>query len=189
MFMTLMAGFTALLARYSGQDDIVLGVPIANRNHLASEDLIGDLVNTLPLRTDLSGDPTFREHLRRVRDTLLDAYAHQDMPFDKLVLELQPRRYTSHSPLVRVLMNLLNVPMPRQRLTDLAWEPFQFDRGAAQFDLTLTVDWDREGWVCLEYSSDLFDRPTAARIVDHFEVILRGAVADPGPPPVGDPGC
>ena len=180
VFMTLMAAFTAVLARYSGQDDFILGVPIANRNHVASEDLIGDLVNTLPIRTDVSGDPTFRTHLRQVRNTLLDAYAHQDMPFDRLVLELQPTRYTSHSPLVRVLMNLLNVPMPRQRLTDLdAWEPFLFDRGAAQFDLTLTVDWDRGGWVNLEYSSDLFDRAAAVRMVDHFEVILRAAMADP----------
>ena len=113
--MTLMAAFNALLARYSGQDDILLGVPIANRNHLASEDLIGNLVNTLPIRTDLSGDPTFRELLRRVRSTLLDAYAHQDMPFDQLVQELQPERYTSHSPLIQVLVNLLNAPMPRQR--------------------------------------------------------------------------
>ena len=179
MFMVLMAGFTALLARYSAQDDILLGVPIANRNHLASEDLIGNLVNTLPLRTDLSGDPTFRELLRRVRNTLLDAYAHQDMPFDTLVLELQPERYTSHTPLVNVMMNMLNVPMPRQRLTDLALEPFLFDREAAQFDLTLTVDWDREGWVSLEYSADLFERATAVRIVDHFEVLLQTAVADP----------
>ncbi|HYB44046.1 MAG TPA: amino acid adenylation domain-containing protein [Candidatus Methylomirabilis sp.] len=178
-FMTLMAGFTALLARYSGQHDVVVGVPIANRNHLASEDLIGDLVNTLPLRADLSGDPTFREHLRRVRSALLDGYAHQDMPFDRLILELQPRRYTSHSPVIQVLMNLLNVPMPRDRLAELDWEPFLFDRGAAQFDLTLTLDWDREGWLSLEYSSDLFDRSTAARIVDHFEVILRAAAADP----------
>jgi amino acid adenylation domain-containing protein len=180
VFMTLMAAFTALLARYSGQDDIIVGVPIANRNHIASEGLIGDLVNTLPIRTDLSGDPTFRMHLRSVRSTLLGAYAHQDMPFDRLVLEIQPTRYTSHSPLVRVLMNLLNVPMPRQRETDLvAWEPFKFDRGAAQFDLTLTVEWDPEGWVNLEYSSDLFDRATAARIINQFEVILRGALANP----------
>lgn len=179
VFMTLMAGFTALLGRYAGQDDILLGVPIANRNHLASEDLIGNLVNTLPLRTDLSGDPTFRQHLRRVRDTLLDAYAHQDMPFDKLVLELQPKRYASHSPLVQVLVNLLNVPMPHRSPAGLAWEPFPFDPGTAQFDLTLTVDWAHEAWVTLEYSLDLFDQPTAARIVDDLELILRGAVAEP----------
>ncbi len=154
-------------------------MPIANRNHLASEDLIGNLVNTLPIRTDVSGDPTFRELLRSVRSTLLDAYAHQDMPFDRLVLELQPERYASHTPLVNVLVNLLNAPMPRRRLAELAWEPFPFDRGAAQFDLSLTVDWRREGQLYLEYSSDVFERTSARRMLDHFSTLLHAAVADP----------
>ncbi len=179
VFMSLMAAFTALLARYSGRGDVLVGVPIANRNHLASEALIGNLVNTLPIRTDVSGDPTFRELLRSVRSTLLDAYAHQDMPFDRLILELQPERYASHTPLVNVLVNLLNAPMPRRRLAELAWEPFPFDRGAAQFDLSLTVDWRREGQLYLEYSSDVFERTSARRILDHFSTLLHAAVADP----------
>ena len=177
--MILMAVFNAVLARYSGQDDILLGLPIANRTRLASEDLVGSLVNTLPIRTDLSGDPSFRELVRRVRETLLDAYGHQEMPFDKLVQELQPERYTSHSPLIRVLVNFLNAPMPRQRFEDLTWEPFDFDRGAAQFDLTLSIDWDREGWLSLEYSTDLFEQATAARLLAQFEVFAVAAVADP----------
>jgi amino acid adenylation domain-containing protein len=177
--MILMAVFNALLARYSGQDDILLGLPIANRTRLASEDLVGSLVNTLPIRTDLSGDPSFRELVRRVRETLLDAYGHQEMPFDKLVQELQPERYTSHSPLIQVLVNFLNAPMPRQRFEALTWEPFEFDRGAAQFDLTLSIDWDREGWLSLEYSTDLFEQATAARLLAHFEVFVAAAVADP----------
>ncbi len=179
VFMTLMAGINALLARYSGQDDILLGVPIANRSLLASEGLVGALVNTLPLRTDLSGDPSFRELVRRVRETLLDAYAHQEMPFDKLVQELQPERYTSHTPLIQVLVNLLNAPMPAQHFEALTWEPFEFDRGAAQFDLTLSLDWGREGWLIAEYNTDLFDRTTIARVLAHFEVLLRAAAANP----------
>ena len=179
VFMILMAAFNAVLARCSGQDDILLGVPIANRTRLASEDLVGALVNTLPLRTDLSGDPSFRELVRRVRETLLDAYDHQEMPFDKLVQELQPERYTSHSPLIQVLVNFLNAPMPRQHFEALTWEPFDFDRGAAQFDLTLSIDWDREGRLSLEYSTDLFERTTAARLLAHFEILLGAAVANP----------
>jgi amino acid adenylation domain-containing protein len=179
VFMTLMAAFTALLARYSGGDDILVGIPIANRNYLASENLIGDFVNTLPIRTTLADDPTFHELVRRVKGTLLDAYAHQDAPFDKLVQELQPARYASHAPMVQVLMNLLNAPMPPEQWADLRWQPFLFDRGAAQFDLTLTVEWEREGWIILEYSSDLFERATAGRIVEQFEMLLRAAVANP----------
>jgi amino acid adenylation domain-containing protein len=179
VFMTLMAGFNALLARYSGQDDILLGVPIANRNHLTSESIVGALVNTLPLRTDLSGDPTFRQLLRRVREALLDAYAHQEMPFDKLVQELQPERYTSHSPLVQVLVNFLDAPVPRQGFEGLSWEPFDLDRGAAQFDLTLALDWGSQARLRLEYSTDLFERSTAARMLAHLEAFLAAAVADP----------
>ena len=177
--MILMAVFNAVLARHSGQDDILLGLPIANRTRLASEDLVGALVNTLPIRTDLSGDPSFRELVRRVRETLLDAYGHQEMPFDKLVQELQPERYASHSPLIQVLVNFLNAPMPRQRFEALTWEPFEFDRGAAQFDLTLSIDWGREGWLSLEYSTDLFEQATAARLLAHFEGLAVAAMADP----------
>jgi amino acid adenylation domain-containing protein len=179
VFMTLVATANALLARYCGQDNILLGVPIANRNHLALEGLVGSLVNTLPVLTNLSGDPTFRDLLRRVRATLLDAYAHQEMPFDKLVQALHPERYTSHSPLVQVLVNLANAPMPRQCLEHLTWEEFELDCGVAQFDLTLSFDWGPNGSVSLDYSTDLFEQPTIARMIAHFETLLKAAVADP----------
>jgi amino acid adenylation domain-containing protein len=179
VFMTLVATVNALLARYCSRTDILLGVPIANRNHFALERLVGNLVNTLPILTNLSGDPTFRDLLRRVRATLLEAYGHQEIPFDKLVQALQPERYTSHSPLVQVLVNLRNAPMPGPYLEHLTWEPFEFDFGIAQFDLTLSFDWGPNGCVSLDYSTDLFEQATMARMIAHFETLLKAAVADP----------
>jgi amino acid adenylation domain-containing protein len=143
------------------------------------ERLVGNLVNTLPILTNLSGDPTFRDLLRRVRATLLEAYGHQEIPFDKLVQALQPERYTSHSPLVQVLVNLRNAPMPGPYLEHLTWEPFEFDFGIAQFDLTLSFDWGPNGCVSLDYSTDLFEQATMARMIAHFETLLKAAVADP----------
>ena len=179
MFMTLVATVNALLSRYCGRDDILLGVPIANRNHFALEGLIGNLVNTLPVLTNLSGEPTFRELLRRVRATLLDAYDHQEMPFDTLVQKLHPERYTSHSPLIQVLVNLPNAPMPRECLEHLTWEEFELDCGVAQFDLTFSFGWGPNGCVSLDYSTDLFEQATATRMIAHFETLLKAAVADP----------
>ena len=136
LFMTLLAAFKVLLYRYTGQEDIVVGSPIANRNQTDIEDLIGFFVNTLVLRTDLSSDPTFQQLLNRVREVALDAYAHQDLPFEKLVEELQPERNLSHNPLFQVLFILQNAPMPSIELPDLTISPVKIDSKTAKFDLT-----------------------------------------------------
>jgi amino acid adenylation domain-containing protein len=179
-FMALLAAFMTLLYRYSGQEDIAVGVPIANRNWLASEDLIGCLVNTLVMRADLTAGPTFRVLLRRVRDVALEAYAHQDMPFAQLVAELQPERDLSRSPLVQVMFNLLNVPRLTPELTHLHLEPVELDRGAAQFDLTMTIlDLPLIRRVAIEYNTDLFEPATIRRMLGHFITLLEGLLADP----------
>ena len=134
--MTLLAAFQTLLCRYSGQDDIVVGTPIANRTQAEVEGLIGFFVNTLVLRTDLSGDPSFVELLGRVREVCLGGYAHQDLPFEKLVEELQPQRSLSHSPLFQVLFSLANAPGAGLELEGLGIE--RMGRGvSAKFDLSL----------------------------------------------------
>lgn len=178
-FMTLMACFKILLSRYSGVEDIAIGSPIANRTRTATEGLVGTLVNTLVMRTDLSGDPTFLEVLQRVKQTALEAYDHQDMPFEKLVDELQVRRDSSHSPLIQVFFNVPNAPMGDMTFEGLAVEPFDFDRGAAQFDLSLTVETEIYSRLYLEYSTELFSSSTAERLVGHYMSLLEQIVADP----------
>jgi amino acid adenylation domain-containing protein len=179
LFMTLFAAFAALLYRYSGQDDIAIGVPIANRHHLASEHIIGSLVNTLVLRADLSGEPSFRALLKRAREVALEAYAHQDLPFAKLVAELQPDRDLSYSPLVQVMFNVINVPMPAPTLGGLQLEFPVIDRGAAQFDLTLTViDLPVMQRAAIEYNTDLFERATIERMLGHFTTLLAALAGD-----------
>ncbi|MGH7831901.1 MAG: condensation domain-containing protein, partial [Candidatus Binatia bacterium] len=140
LFMVFLTAFKALLLRYSGRHDVAVGSPIANRNRTEWERVIGTFVNVLVLRTDLSGNPTFREVLRRVREVALDAFAHQEMPFDKLVEELQPTRDTSRSPLVQVLFNFHNPPPGKIDLAGLSWAPFEIDTWASQFDLCVTID-------------------------------------------------
>ena len=184
LFMTLLAAFDALLARYSGQRDILVGTPIANRNRAEIEGLIGFFVNTLVLRTDLSGDPGFSELVRRVREVALGAYAHQDVPFEQLVEVLQPERDMSHSPLFQVMFALQNAPFRAQEISvDLVLEPVEAHSGTAKFDLTLFMVEEGERLAgALEYNTDLFDDETISRMIRHFVRLLELAVAEPEQP-------
>ena len=188
LFMTLLAAFQTLLHRYTGQDDIAVGAPIAGRTQVETEGLIGCFVNTLVLRTDLAGDPTFRELLGRVREVVLGAYAHQDLPFEKLVEELQPERNLSHAPLFQVLFVLQNAPTSALELPGLIVSPLPVDKGTAKFDLTLTLVEGTDGLrATVEYNIDLFDAATITRLLGHFQTMLEGIVADPRAAPLRTP--
>ncbi len=179
-YMLLLAVFKTLLLRHAGQDDIVVGTPVANRNRTELEPLIGFFVNTLVLRTDLSGDPTFRDLLGRVREVTLGAFAHQDVPFEKLVEELQPERDTSRTPLFQVMFSLQNAPPPPPRMGGVEVSPLEDEAAVSLFDLSLDVTERAEGLLCgLEYNTDLFDGSTAGRMLNHFAVLLDAATADP----------
>jgi amino acid adenylation domain-containing protein/non-ribosomal peptide synthase protein (TIGR01720 family) len=180
LFMTLLAGFKALLARYSGQADIAVGTPIAARNRAELEELIGFFANTLVLRTRLDGDPAFRELLQRVRKVTLDAYAHQDLPFERLVDELMPERDPSRNPLFQVMFVLQNAPMTVLEAPDLTFTATSIDAGSAKFDLRLAIaesGQDLSGLI--EYNVDLFEAPTIQRLVGHLRVLMEGALANP----------
>ncbi len=183
LFMTLLAAFNVLLSRYSGQEDVVIGTPIAGRNRAEVERLIGFFVNTLVMRTDLSGDPNFRELLARVRETAMGAYAHQDLPFEKLVEEIKPDRDLSRSPLFQVMLVLQNMPTASQKLGDLDVSPFGSGVPSSQFDLTLNVAERPDGLrVMAVYNTDLFEAATIERMLHHFQVLLDSAVANPNEP-------
>ena len=156
LFMTLLAAFDVLLARYSGQQDIVIGTPIAGRNRAEVEKLIGFFVNTLVMRTDLSGDPSFRELLGRVRETAMGAYAHQDLPFEKLVEELRPDRDLSRNPLFQVMLVLQNLPTGSQKLGDIDATPFGTGVPNSKFDISLIASEVADG---LRVTIDLQHRP------------------------------
>jgi len=180
LFMTLLAVWQILLSRYSGQDDVVIGIPIAGRVRTELEALIGFFVNTLVMRTDLSGNPTFREMLSRVREVALGAYAHQDLPFEKLVQELQPERNLSHSPLFQVMFALQNTPEQEADLARLTVHPQAVTSVVAKSDLSLSIHERPDGLRgTLEYRTDLFEAATIARLARHFQVLLLGVVADP----------
>ena len=186
LFMTLLAAFQILLHRYTGQDDILVGSPIAGRTRTELEGLIGFFVNTLVLRTDLSGNPTFRELLGRVREVALGAYAHQDLPFEKLVEELQPERSLSHSPLFQVMFILQNAPRQTLALPGLTLRRLEVDSGTAKFDLTLSMTESADGLRAVwEYNTDLFEAATHRRLQGHFQTLLEGIVTDPRAAPVG----
>ncbi|HEX6289883.1 MAG TPA: amino acid adenylation domain-containing protein, partial [Herpetosiphonaceae bacterium] len=183
LFMALLAAFQTLLHRYSGQREIVVGTPIANRTHGETQGLIGFFANTLVLRTDLAGDPSFAEALRWVRNVALEAYAHQDVPFEMLVEALQPERDMTRQPFFQVLFVLQNLPMPALHLPNMTITPVDVDNGTAKFDLSLTITPTEQGLsALLEYSTDLFDAATIRRMLGHFEVLLAGAVAQPEQP-------
>jgi amino acid adenylation domain-containing protein len=180
LFMTLLAAWQTLLRRYSGQEDIVVCTAIANRNHTEIESLIGYFVNTLVLRTDLSGAPTFRELLSRVRDVTLNAYKHQDVPFEKLVEELQPARSLSHHPIAQVVFVLQNAPTHQPKFADFSLTPLGVANTTAKFDLNFNMsEIDRSLSGSLEYSTDLFEATTIRRMLTHFVNLLRSATAQP----------
>jgi len=192
-FMTLLAAFQTLLYRYTHQEDIAVGSPIANRNRSEIEGLIGFFVNSLVLRSNLSGNPTFRELLGRVREVTLGAYSHQDLPFEKLVEELHPQRNLSHHPLFQVVFSVQNAPMSALELPGLVPSFINIDLQKTRFDLELHL------WKCSEdyrslwganwkyseglrgvmvYNTDLFDKATISRILEHFKTLLSSIVAN-----------
>ena len=199
LFMTMLAAFKTLLYHYAQQEDIVVGSPIANRNRSEIEALIGFFVNSLVLRTDLSGNPTFRELLNRVKEVALGAYAHQDLPFEKLVEELHPDHALNQNPLFQVAFALQNAPGNQLELPELTLSPQQLDVGTARFDLEFHL-WERSPnssgsnqspsnklWVdsslgisgMVIYSADLFDEPTITRMIGHFQTLLESIVTNP----------
>ncbi|RKH74771.1 non-ribosomal peptide synthase/polyketide synthase [Corallococcus aberystwythensis] len=179
LFSVLLAAFNVLLQRYSGQEDITVGTPVAGRSRSELEGLIGLFVNTLALRTDLSGDPSFRQLLGRVHDAALGAFAHQDVPFEKLVEVLQPQRSLSHSPLFQVMFALQNTPMSAVSLPGLRMEPLPVDGGTARFDLTLIASEESHGLrLTAEYRTALFDEATVARLLGHLRTLLQGVARD-----------
>ena len=178
LFMTLLAAFQTLLYRYTGQDDILVGSPIAGRNWTEVEPLIGCFLNTIVLRTEMAGDPSVRELLGRVRQVAMEAYDHQDIPFEQLVEEFHPERDMSRNPLFQVMFVLQN--SLKLELPGLSLRPMGLDRGATPFDLILSMEDTEEGlsgW--LEYNTDLFDGATIARTAGHLQTLLEGMVGNP----------
>ena len=183
LFMTLLAAFQTLLYRYTGQRDIAVGCPIAGRTRQELEGLIGFFVNTLVLRVDFSGHPTSREVLARVRDVALEAYGHQDLPFEKLVQELQPDRSLSYTPLFQVAFAYQNTPDHAPELFGLDVRRVEKIVETTKFDLYLSVNGGDEGiGATLNYASDLFDDDTITRLLDHWRVLLKGIIEDPDRP-------
>ncbi len=194
LFMTLLAAFQTLLHRYTGQTDIAIGSPVANRHQSELEGLIGFFVNSLVLRTDLSGDPTFRSLLKRVRDVTLAAYDHQDLPFEKLVEELQPIRSLGQNPLFQVVFALQNTPMEQLVLPGLVLSPVDLETRTSRFNLELYVwkcadnfrnlwgkNWQQSDGLrgVIVYNTDLFDATTIAALRQHFQTLLESIVANP----------
>ncbi|HEX8853014.1 MAG TPA: condensation domain-containing protein, partial [Pyrinomonadaceae bacterium] len=181
LFMTLLAAFSTLLHRYSGQDDLVVGSPIANRNRSETEQLIGFFVNTLVMRTQLEGNPRFVELLKTVREMTLGAYMHQDLPFERLVEELQPKRDLSRSPIFQVMFILQNAPTSTLELAGVTLNALEVDNKTAKFDLLLSMQEETDGHLTgtLEYNTDLFDASTAARIGNHYTALLESVVESP----------
>jgi amino acid adenylation domain-containing protein len=181
LFMLLLAAFQVLLARYSGQSDISVGVPVANRTRSALEGLIGFFVNTLVLRTDLSGAPSFCQLLARVREVALQAYTYQDLPFEYLVEVLQPQRDLSRNPLFQVMFILQNVPRSERELAGLGLAQQHIETTSAKFDLTLSLGETPEGLRGqIDYQSDLFEPASISRLAEHWQTLLEALVADPG---------
>jgi amino acid adenylation domain-containing protein len=180
LFMTLLAAFKTLLYRYTGQTDILVGSTIANRNRAEIDSLIGFFVNALVLRTNLGCKPSFREFLARVRQTALEAYVHQDLPFEKLVEELKPERDPSYNPLFQVMFVLQNFPLSTPKLSDISISCEEIHNNTSKFDLTLFVEETEQHLIATaEYNTDLFNADTINRMLGHYTTLLAGIVADP----------
>jgi hypothetical protein len=180
LFMTLLAAFKALLYKYTAQEDIIIGTAIANRNRAEVEPLIGFFVNMLPMRVDLSGDPVFKELLRRVKEVTLSGYAHQDLPFESLVKEIQPEGAAREMPLFNVAFGIQHAPGKGLRLKGIKIRPMPTEQGGARFDLTL---WVMEGAEKLQvrwtYNKALFEEETVIQMHSHFETLLSNIVDRP----------
>ncbi|WP_315788445.1 condensation domain-containing protein [Fischerella sp. JS2] len=180
LFMTLLAAFNTLLYRYTDQEDILVGSSIANRNRAELEGLLGLFVNNLVLRNNLSGNPSFRELLSRVREVTLDAYAHQDLPFEKLVEALQPERDLSRNPLFQVMFILQNAPTPVKEVSGLNLRALEMDHGTSEFDISVSIsEVQQELTGFWEYNTDLFDSLTIKRFIDNFQTLLESIVNNP----------
>ena len=178
--MTLMAAFQTLLYRYSGQDDIAVGTAIAGRTRAEAENLIGFFINMLVMRADLSGAPRFRDLLSRVREVALGAYAHQDLPFEKLVDVLQPKRDPNLSPLFQVAFGLQNTPAPRLHIPGLEVSVVNSQDQVVRYDLTVWIwETDDDLSVSWTYAADLFDASTISRMHDHYNALLHSIVENP----------
>ena len=186
LFMTLLAAFQLLLKRYTGQDDVVVGSPVAGRTRPETEGLIGFFVNMLVLRSQLSGNPTFRELLARVRETALAAYEHQDIPFEKLVEELNPGRGQGETPLFQVAFAVQNVPRSKLEMPGLSVMPLEIESSIAKFDLLVAfIEDESRSTLRFEYRAELFSSTTMARMFQHFQRLLEAIVAD-GDQHIGD---
>jgi amino acid adenylation domain-containing protein/non-ribosomal peptide synthase protein (TIGR01720 family) len=179
-FVNLSAAWKALLHHYTGQEDLTVGTLIANRTRPELERLVGFFANTLALRTDLAGDPSWRALVRREREVALGAYAHQDLPFEKLVDEISPQRDLARTPIFQVLLILLNTPGGELAIRGLSIAPLQIDNATSRFDLTLYAVEGADGLTAyLEYNTDLFDASTVRRLLDHFRALVAGVAAEP----------
>ena len=180
LFMILLAAFDVLLAKYSGQDDIPVGTPVANRNRSETENMIGFFVNTLVLRADLSGNPSFTALLKQVKESTLGALAHQDVPFETLVEELQPERNMSHPPLFQVMFVLNNAPVAVLELAGLTFELIEIENKTAKFDMVLNIT-ERQNALTgkLEFNTDLYDRDTMERLIHHYLMLLKAVTERP----------
>ena len=180
LFMTLLAAFGILLHRYSGQDDICIGSPFANRNHQETEPIIGCFVNTLVLRTHVEENPSFSQFLQQIRSIVWDAHAHQDLPFEQVVEALQPERSLGYNPLFQVMFVLENFSLDTLELPDISLTPEMLERGTSQFDLSLSIWQTQQGLIgSWEYNSDLFEADTIARMTGHFQTMLSAIAAAP----------
>jgi non-ribosomal peptide synthetase component F len=181
LFMLVLAAFQTLLSWYTKREDIVIGTPVAGRNRVEIEHLIGFFVNNLVLRTNLGGNPTFRELLRRVREVSIGAYTHQDVPFEKLVEELAPERNLSHMPLVQVMLVMQNNPTTSLRLDNLELRHADMRSEVARMDLNLSLTETEQGMIAVMlYNDELFAAAAISSMLEHLNAILRRAVASPG---------